>query len=94
VSVAAHPALLAMDYVGPAISAVLFVLIMSFVPEPTRLRFNAIFLRRLCHFEPGYQINAPDQICDCMKDSRACARGYDECDSPARKQGEHFSPSS
>jgi hypothetical protein len=27
-----------MDYFGPAISAVLFVLIMSFVPEPTRLR--------------------------------------------------------
>lgn len=41
-SLAVHPALLAMDYVGPAISAVLFVLIMSFVPEPTRLRFNAI----------------------------------------------------
>ena len=39
----AHPALLAMDYFGPAISAVLFILIMSFVPEPTRLRFNAIF---------------------------------------------------
>ena len=33
----AHPALLAMDYFGPAISAVLFMLIMSFVPEPTRL---------------------------------------------------------
>jgi hypothetical protein len=32
-----------MDYFGPAISAVLFVLIMSFVPEPARLRFNAIF---------------------------------------------------
>ena len=42
-SLAVHPALLAMDYVGPAISAVLFVFIMSFVPEPTRLRFNAIF---------------------------------------------------
>jgi Family of unknown function (DUF6010) len=41
--VATHPALLAMDYFGPAISAFLFVLIMSFVPEPTRLRFNAIF---------------------------------------------------
>jgi Family of unknown function (DUF6010) len=39
----AHPVLLAMDYFGPAISAVLFVLIMSFVPEPARLRFNAIF---------------------------------------------------
>ena len=39
---ATHPALLAMDYFGPVISAVLFVLIMSFVPEPTRLRFNAI----------------------------------------------------
>ena len=34
---------LAMDYFGPAISAVLFVLIMSFVPEPTRRTFNAIF---------------------------------------------------
>jgi transcriptional regulator with PAS, ATPase and Fis domain len=41
--VSTHPTLLAMDYFGPAISAVLFVLIMSFMPEPTRLRFNAIF---------------------------------------------------
>lgn len=39
----AHPVLLAMDYFGPAISAVFFILLMSFVPEPTRLRFNAIF---------------------------------------------------
>jgi len=39
----AHPALLAMDYLGPAICAVLFILIMSFVPEPSRRRFNAIF---------------------------------------------------
>jgi Family of unknown function (DUF6010) len=37
------PTLLAMDYFGPAISAVLFVLIMSFVPEPARRSFNAIF---------------------------------------------------
>ena len=42
-SVAVHPALLAMDYVGPVFSAFLFLLIMSFVSEPTRLRFNAIF---------------------------------------------------
>jgi hypothetical protein len=41
--VSTHPALLAMDYFGPAISAVFFMLIMSFIPEPARLRFNAIF---------------------------------------------------
>jgi hypothetical protein len=38
-----HPGLLAMDYFGPAIGAVLFMLIMSFVPVPARLRCNAIF---------------------------------------------------
>jgi hypothetical protein len=32
-----------MDYFGPVISAVLFVLIMSFVPEPARRKLNAIF---------------------------------------------------
>jgi hypothetical protein len=32
-----------MDYFGPAISAVLFVLIMSYVPEPARRKFSAIF---------------------------------------------------
>ena len=37
------PALLAMDYSDPAISAVLFVLFMSFVPEPARRKVNAIF---------------------------------------------------
>ncbi len=37
------PALLAMDYFGPAISAVLFVLIMSLAREPARRKFNAIF---------------------------------------------------
>jgi hypothetical protein len=37
------PTLLAMDYFGPEISAVLFVLIMSFVPEPARRSFNSIF---------------------------------------------------
>jgi hypothetical protein len=52
----------------------------------SRSALQGSLLRRLCLFEPRYHINAPDQICDCMKDSRACARGYDECDSPARKQ--------
>src|SRR5260370_42057000 len=32
-----------MDYFGPAISAVLFVLIMSYVPEPAKRKFSAIF---------------------------------------------------
>ena len=38
------PPLHVMDYVGPAIGAVLFVLIMSRVKEPARRRFNAIFV--------------------------------------------------
>ena len=33
-----------MDYVGPAIAAVVFVLAMSFVHEPTRRAFNAILV--------------------------------------------------
>ena len=33
-----------MDYMGPAIGAVLFVLAMSLVPEPTRRTFNAVFV--------------------------------------------------
>lgn len=37
------PSLVVMDYVGPAIGAVIFVLIMSCIPEPRRQRFNAIF---------------------------------------------------
>ena len=40
-----HPAPLAvMDYVGPAIGALLFVAAMSFVAEPTRRTLNAIIL--------------------------------------------------
>jgi uncharacterized protein DUF6010 len=33
-----------MDWVGPAVGAVLFVLVMSRVNEPARRRFNAIFV--------------------------------------------------
>ena len=36
--------LLAMDYVGPAIGAVVFVLVMSLVKEPARRTFNTIFV--------------------------------------------------
>ena len=32
------------DYIGPAVSASVFVLIMSLVKEPTRRTFNAIFV--------------------------------------------------
>jgi hypothetical protein len=39
-----NPSLLMIDYVGPAIGAALFVLAMSFVKEPTRRSFNAIFV--------------------------------------------------
>ncbi len=38
------PPLQVMDYVGPAVGAVVFVLVMSFVREPVRQRFNAIFV--------------------------------------------------
>src|SRR5258706_4254085 len=38
------PPLHVMDYIGPAIGAVLFVLVMSLVKEPARQRFNAIFV--------------------------------------------------
>jgi Family of unknown function (DUF6010) len=38
------PELLTMDLVGPSIGGLLFILIMSFVPEPARQRFNAIFV--------------------------------------------------
>jgi hypothetical protein len=34
----------AMDYVGPAIGAVVFILLMSLVPEPTRRKLNAILV--------------------------------------------------
>ena len=40
-----HPAPLAvMDYVGPALGALLFVAVMSLVAEPTRRTLNAIIL--------------------------------------------------
>jgi len=38
------PPLHVMDYVGPAIGAVAFVLIMSLVREPARRRFNAVLV--------------------------------------------------
>jgi hypothetical protein len=38
-----NPMLLLMGYVGPAIGAVLFVLAMSLLKEPSRRTFNAIF---------------------------------------------------
>lgn len=41
---ASAPALALMDYVGPAIGAALFVLIMSLVPEPVRRTLNAVIV--------------------------------------------------
>ena len=38
------PPLNVMDYVGPMLGAVAFVLVMSLVKEPVRRRFNAIFV--------------------------------------------------
>jgi hypothetical protein len=38
------PSLHVMDYVGPALAAVVFVLVMSLVREPVRLRLNAILV--------------------------------------------------
>lgn len=38
------PPLVVMDYVGPSIGAAIFVLMMSFVTEPARRSFNAIFV--------------------------------------------------
>ena len=38
------PPLHVMDWVGPAVGAVVFVLIMSLVKEPARRSFNAIFV--------------------------------------------------
>jgi hypothetical protein len=40
----APPALHLADYVGPAAGAVVFVVIMSLVPEPSRRRYNAILV--------------------------------------------------
>ena len=34
----------AMDYIGPAIGGLVFVVLMSFLREPTRRNFNAIFV--------------------------------------------------
>jgi hypothetical protein len=42
------PPLFPIDFVGPAIAAMVFVLGMSFVPEPTRRRFNAILVAGSC----------------------------------------------
>src|ERR1700680_3848719 len=42
--ISTQPALLAMDYFGPAIGAVIFVLVMSFIPERAGRKFNAIFV--------------------------------------------------
>jgi hypothetical protein len=39
-----NSSLLLIDYAGPAIGGVLFVLAMSFVKEPTRRNFNSIFV--------------------------------------------------
>jgi hypothetical protein len=38
------PPLVLMDYIGPAIGAVVFVLVMSLVREPERRTFNAVFI--------------------------------------------------
>jgi hypothetical protein len=37
-----------MDYLGPTIGAVIFVLIMSLAPEPGRHRFNAVLVAGAC----------------------------------------------
>jgi hypothetical protein len=42
------PPLFAIDYVGPTIAAAIFVLGMSFVPEPSRRTFNAILVAGTC----------------------------------------------
>jgi len=46
--VAAHHVLHARDYLAPALSASIFVLIMSRVPEPARRNFNAVFAAGAC----------------------------------------------
>jgi len=40
--------LVVMDYLGPAIAAFIFVLVMSWVPEPTRRALNAILVAGTC----------------------------------------------
>lgn len=44
----APPPLLVMDFVGPAIAAVAFILAMSLVQEPTRRRLNAVIAAGAC----------------------------------------------
>jgi len=44
----ASPTLFAMDYVGPAIAAVVFALVMSLVNEPVRRTLNAVFVAGSC----------------------------------------------
>ena len=39
-----NPSLLVSDYIGPAIGAGVFVMAMSFVKEPSRRSFNALFV--------------------------------------------------
>jgi hypothetical protein len=44
-----HPPLLhTVDFVGPVVSAVVFVLLMSMVKEPARLRLSAVFAAGAC----------------------------------------------
>ncbi len=38
------PALSVMDYVGPAVGGVVFIVVMSFVKEPARRRYNALLV--------------------------------------------------
>ncbi|HEX4169049.1 MAG TPA: DUF6010 family protein [Bryobacteraceae bacterium] len=42
-SMLSAPPIVPMDYIGPAFGAGLFIAIMSLVPHPARLSFNAIF---------------------------------------------------
>jgi len=42
-SMSAVPALVPMNFIGPALGGVLFIAIMSFVPHPARRSFNAVF---------------------------------------------------
>jgi uncharacterized protein DUF6010 len=42
------PPLLVMDYVGPVIGAILFVLIVSLVREPTRRTLNTVLVAGAC----------------------------------------------
>ena len=54
----APDALLAADYYGPAIGGVIFVLIMSRVPEPARRNLNAIIVAGSCgvYLSGGFRV--------------------------------------